>query len=594
MARLQHIVLITISLTFALLLTGCGCDAETGSGCDAPPAGGTPVIDTTVKTGRFIDSPVEGLSYSTPSQAGVTNANGEFTYLSGETVIFKLGNILVGQATGASELTPFSLSGMTKPTTQKEMEHLINVIANGGLSSFSAAINRATFLQSLDSDSNPDNGITLPAGLQTALADSNLHLNFSQNFTDFRFDLNVKVLRAATRANVYPQLRKSVPSNYAAAKLFAGLGLSPKISQPSSYLHKDLKNNNVIIAKVSTTYDANGNPKFYSRDDNDDGSINYSDTTTYDSYGNLTSEVQDSNGVGAGGINYRLNATFSNGLQTLLLTDHDGDGPNSSARSYFDQLGNVTIYELDTNGDGANGINFRHSYSYYPDGNVQSDDTDLNADGSIDTQNTYSYDYDAHGNITGKYVVNVTNGTSSTYFNTYDANDNLRTEEYPDGGSNIKILETYTYDTNDNLLTDEKYDVINGARKNFKRYTYDSNGNITKYEEDTDGVGSIDYIETYSYDTNGNILKYEEDDGANGSINYRETYSYDAAVNLQSYKKDSDGDGLNDYIETYTNDANGARIRTDIDIDGDGANDQVKGFINVVIPVGWSFFNDIY
>lgn len=592
MVRLQHIVFIIITLSLTILLTGCGCDAETGSGCDAPPAGGAPA-PTTVLTGRFIDSPVEGLQYSTPTQSGVTNANGEFKYLSGETVNFKVGNILVGQAIGASEITPFSLSGMTKPTSQKDMEHLINVIANGGLSPFSAAINRATFLQSLDTDSNPDNGITLPAGLQTALTQT--HLNFSQSFTDFRFDLNVKVLRAATRANVYPQLRKSVPSNYAAVKLFAGLGLSPKISQPSSYLHKDLKNNNVILAKVAMTYDSNGNLKSFTRDDNDDGSINYSDTTTYDVNGNLTSEVQDSNGAGAGGISYRLNATFSNGFQTLLLTDSDGDGPNSSARTYFDTLGNTTIYELDTNGDGANGINFRHSYSYYPDGNLQSDNTDLLADGTIDTQNTYSYDYDTHGNTTGQYVVHVTTGTNSTYLYTYDTNDNLlTTEEDSNSDGNIELRTTYTYDANDNLLTDEKYDVINGARKNFKRYTYDSNGNIVKYEEDTYGVGSIDYIETYSYDTNGNMLKYEEDDGANGSINFRETYSYDTALNLQSYKKDSDGDGLIDYAETYTSDANGARIRTDIDIDGDGANDQVKGFINVVIPVGWSFFNYIY
>jgi len=60
---------VVFSITFAAFLMGsCG-------GTDA--AG--PVL-----TGNFVDSPVAGVSYITPTESGVTNLDGEFSYREGE------------------------------------------------------------------------------------------------------------------------------------------------------------------------------------------------------------------------------------------------------------------------------------------------------------------------------------------------------------------------------------------------------------------------------------------------------------------------------------------------------------------------------
>jgi hypothetical protein len=76
-----------------LLINGCGG----GSGGSS---------DEEVLTGRFLDSACAGLSYSTESRSGITNANGEFTYLAGETVVFGLGDLDFPAVTAAHILTP--------------------------------------------------------------------------------------------------------------------------------------------------------------------------------------------------------------------------------------------------------------------------------------------------------------------------------------------------------------------------------------------------------------------------------------------------------------------------------------------------------
>ena len=74
---------------FIFLLTAC----SSGGG-----GGGS----NGLRTGRFVDGPVSGLYYETATQAGQTDAQGTFEYRSGETVRFYVGDILIGEATGAA------------------------------------------------------------------------------------------------------------------------------------------------------------------------------------------------------------------------------------------------------------------------------------------------------------------------------------------------------------------------------------------------------------------------------------------------------------------------------------------------------------
>jgi len=100
---------------------------------------------TSVQSGTFVDSPVKGLYYAaTPSgQSGVTDANGTFKYVAGDTVSFYIGSDAsgtpLGSAPGGATLTPIDLTHT--PT--------------GNLTALLQT------LQSLDADHNPDNGIDI-------------------------------------------------------------------------------------------------------------------------------------------------------------------------------------------------------------------------------------------------------------------------------------------------------------------------------------------------------------------------------------------------------------------------------------------------
>lgn len=86
--------------------------------------------DTSVKTGVFIDAPVKGLAYKTPTQSGVTNEKGEFKFIAGETVTFIIDGVEIG-------------------STQAQTRVLVTAISQGN-------IHIAQLLQTLDTDVNPD------------------------------------------------------------------------------------------------------------------------------------------------------------------------------------------------------------------------------------------------------------------------------------------------------------------------------------------------------------------------------------------------------------------------------------------------------
>ena len=119
----------------ALLLAACG----DGEGPERIP--GTPPV---ALTGVLLDSPVQGVSWTgSNNTSGVTNAAGEFQYAANEVITFSIGSIELGSAVGDVFITAFDLTGQPP--------------------SSSAFINQIVFLQSLDADGNPDNGIEIPA-----------------------------------------------------------------------------------------------------------------------------------------------------------------------------------------------------------------------------------------------------------------------------------------------------------------------------------------------------------------------------------------------------------------------------------------------
>lgn len=115
-----------------LALAGCGGGGSSG---DAP-----------IQSGVFSDSAVAGLSYTTSSGlSGVTDQEGRFQFREGDKVTFKLAGVTIGEATGATLLTPAHIT-----EEGEEGNRFTNLLI---------------LLQTLDTDGDPSNGIGLPANV---------------------------------------------------------------------------------------------------------------------------------------------------------------------------------------------------------------------------------------------------------------------------------------------------------------------------------------------------------------------------------------------------------------------------------------------
>ena len=132
--------------TFALLiLTACGGG---GGGSSSPDSNVQTSSGSNVQKGVFIDSAVEGITFKTATQSGTTESAGTFNYLPGEIVSFYIGDILIGSSQGQALLTPLDfVSGATDETNPQVTDPYVTNILR--------------FLQSLDSDNDPVNGITI-------------------------------------------------------------------------------------------------------------------------------------------------------------------------------------------------------------------------------------------------------------------------------------------------------------------------------------------------------------------------------------------------------------------------------------------------
>lgn len=145
-------------------------------------------VDPTAVTGVFMDSEVEGLTYSTNTQSGTTNAAGEFEYVEGEEIIFSVGNIEIGSAEASDLMTPVTIASTPDATVSSQ-----------------EVMNIASFLQTLDSDNDPSNGITIEAAVADAISTSSI--DFTSSIIEILGEITAEV-NLATGKNlvpVYPQ-----------------------------------------------------------------------------------------------------------------------------------------------------------------------------------------------------------------------------------------------------------------------------------------------------------------------------------------------------------------------------------------------------
>jgi len=142
------------------------------SGCSG--GGGDPLNTRTpgegTPQGVFVDSPVEGLHFLSATQSGTTDSNGAFLYQEGETVSFYVGDILLGSTLGAETVTPLDLVSGAVDDTDPQVTNILR------------------FLQGLDDDGNPGNGIRISEGFRSALVGQSL--DFSTDTLSFESAFN--------------------------------------------------------------------------------------------------------------------------------------------------------------------------------------------------------------------------------------------------------------------------------------------------------------------------------------------------------------------------------------------------------------------
>ena len=153
--------------------------------CSSGGGSGGSVKGLKVTTGQFIDSAVEGLQYTYISSgtSGLTGSGGNFMVQVGSLVEFHIGDIALGQSAATHLMSPVNFGTATNVTNDM-------------------TTNIARFLQIIDDDGDPSNGILITNNVRSLAA--GMSVNFNRTPTSFENDGNVQTvvstLTAATGA----------------------------------------------------------------------------------------------------------------------------------------------------------------------------------------------------------------------------------------------------------------------------------------------------------------------------------------------------------------------------------------------------------
>lgn len=154
-------------------------------------------------SGALVDSAVQGAGFVTAGGVtGTTSADGAFSCRKGEAVTFRVGGTTVGQAPCAVTITPLELAGKTDPSDV-------------------AVVNRLVFLQALDDDDNPANGIRIASDVAAALTAA---LDFSASAGDFNTALAAALPAGKNDSFGKPYSARTIDANRrtAASEHFSG------------------------------------------------------------------------------------------------------------------------------------------------------------------------------------------------------------------------------------------------------------------------------------------------------------------------------------------------------------------------------------
>lgn len=155
-------IVFIISLSFGL------------QGCDYHHADNSSSYSSNeIRYGVFLDSPVQGLHYKTETQSGTTDVDGSFQYMDGEMIMFSMGGIVLGGTMADAVMTPISMV----PAATDETHPMVT--------------NMLRFIQTLDLDNNPENGITLPPNILDELEGRPIYFDMDPDEFEHNVDIQM-------------------------------------------------------------------------------------------------------------------------------------------------------------------------------------------------------------------------------------------------------------------------------------------------------------------------------------------------------------------------------------------------------------------
>lgn len=475
-----------------------------------------------IKTGVFKDSSaVAGLTYSTESQSGITNTNGQFKYKEGETIRFSLGNLTLGEnITAQSTITTLDIVPNAM-IYQKDADfinyHFDSDSNEANISGLLNSSNIMILLQTLDADQDPNNGLEISDSVIALINDAQLDLEQTHNWFASKLSeisseaINQGILTKS--AIVKPQY--ALRNYYQANNIDYAFGQIGSIETSSSI--------------KSLSYDEWGNIVTENTDTNKDGTANLTTLTTYNEAGNALTQTTY---VGGETISETTSMAYNNaGLIISKQTeyfDNDAVQATENQEYAYDTNGNLISEAKDNNGDGQ--VDEIISYAYDANNTLLSIAYDDDADGSIDDivyETTQISTLDEQGKVIQLTYQDENGETSQIDYFTYDENGFKQSINYDFGADgDTDAIHTFLYDDT-NLL--KSYIIDNDADGNadiIKTYEYEGD-NLTKVLYDNDADGLTDFVESYQYDENNLLLSYSQDEDNDGIIDYIKSFSYD-------------------------------------------------------------------
>jgi YD repeat-containing protein len=533
--------LIAVSI-LSLCLTACGDDSGSN---ESDNRSGTQI-------GYLIDNAVSGVSYATPSHQGETADDGSFTYESGEVVRFSVGDTLLGEVPGQARVTPFDLAGTTPLTGTARL----NDVIHSENDPFHTVINLAVFLQSMDSDGNPENGIEITAEVRALL--SGVRLDLHQPWTSFQRDFALRqIMGRANSEAVFASAHGTRHPAVALGHLYRAVEIDPELFGLSRLELRDQATGRLNWV-FTYQYDENGFVIERAESvDSENPETLLSSHWRYDANGNMT-------GLSTGSRWFWWQWRYDERGNLIREEDHyDADAVPELSLSYqYDSNGNVLSSELDSDGDGNVDS---YTVSEYSSAGLPLRVYSYNGDESIRFES--GYQYDERNNLTQEFL-----------------------ESFP-GAVDVPgtVIKSWKYNARDQLARYEYDGEADGVADTTDIWEYDAEGRLIEHQERGQGE-TITPVAAYAYDAQGRLVKSQYFP-IQPFATYLAEWEFHDSYTLYTAVYDANGDTVADttFIRREHFDVNGNKIQVEQDVEGDGNWDFTEDFAydangNLVAP----------